>query len=84
MTLLAAAVLSLQAMDTSHDWALLGAVGLPLVGAAGVCALRAWQPGGRLLGFVGAVTALVLVVALPSAGYLASHGEGIGGDSSGG
>jgi hypothetical protein len=84
VTLLAAAVLALQAMETSHDAALLGSVALPLLGAGGVCALRAWQPGRRLLVPVGAVAVLILVVALPSASYLATHGEGVGGDSSGG
>jgi hypothetical protein len=76
-TLLAAAVLSPQAMETSHSWALLGSVGLPLLGGSALCALAAWRPGRHPLLPVG-LAAVLLAVALPAASYLASHGEGVG------
>ena len=78
VTLLGAAVLSVQTMDTSHGWALFGSVGLPLLGAGGMCALAARLPRGPLLRPAGLAAVLLLVVALPAASYLATHGEGIG------
>ncbi len=77
--------LSLLTMDTSHTLALLGSVGL-LVAAGGVAAiLAAGVPfTARSIVAAGAVAVLVLGVALPTAWYLASHGEGIGGGSSAG
>ena len=78
VTLVAAAVLSLQTMETSHGWALFGSVGLPLLGAGAMCALAARLPRQRLLPPAGLVAVLLLVVALPAASYLATHGEGIG------
>ena len=78
VTLVAAAVLSLQTMDTSHGWALFGSVGLPLLGAGGVCALAARLPRRRLVLPAGLAAVLLIVVALPAASYLAAHGEGIG------
>jgi hypothetical protein len=76
VTLLVTAALTPQTMQTSHGWALLGAVALPLLGAGAVCALGAWRPV-RLLP-VALAAVLLLAVALASAGYLASHGEGVG------
>lgn len=78
VTLLAAAVLSLRTMDTSHGWALFGAVGLPLLGAGGMCVLAAWLPRRRLLRQAGLAVVPLLGVALPAASYLATRGEGIG------
>lgn len=78
VTLLGAAVLSVQTMDTSHGWALFGSVGLPLLGAGGMCALAARLSRRPLLRPAGLAAVLLLVVALPAASYLAAHGEGIG------
>ena len=83
--LLVTAGLSVLAMDTSHTAALLGSVGL-LVAAAGLVAILAARgpATARSLVAAGAAAALVLAVALPTAWYLASHGEGVGGGSSAG
>jgi hypothetical protein len=82
VTLLVTAVLSPRALETSHGWALLGAVGLPLVGAAALCLLGAWRPRLRLTVPAVLVALVLVVLAVPSAGYLAGHGEGVGGASS--
>ena len=84
LTLLVAALLCPLALETSHTPALVGAVGLPLLGAAGMCLLTTLAPGRRLLVPAGLVAVLLVALALPSASYLASHGEGVGGDSSAG
>lgn len=81
VTLLVAALLPSLAMETSHTRSLLGAVGLPLLGAAGACLLAALASGRRLLVPAGLVAVLLVGLAVPSASYLASHGEGAGGDS---
>ncbi len=75
--------LSLLAMDTSHSMALLGSVGL-LLAAGGVAAILAASVPATARSIVagGALAVLVLVVALPTAWYLASHGEGVGGGGS--
>jgi hypothetical protein len=84
VTLLAAALLPGLALETSHTRALLGSVGLPLLGAAGACLLAALAPARRLLVPAAGVALLIVALAVPSASYLASHGEGVGGDSSAG
>jgi hypothetical protein len=73
-------------MDTSHVGAMLGSVGLLLLAAGCSAILSAGSaPTGRArLVVVGAGALLAVAVAMPSAGYLASHGEGSGGGSGGG